>query len=84
MTDDIDELIRDTLTPKDKPPPTDAFRAVAEAAALREREKWGDAFERHDAIVRRDAALWILRRMPTLVTQEFIESVHDQFGIEVE
>ena len=40
MTDDIDELIRDTLTPKDKLPPTDAFRAVAEAAMLREREKW--------------------------------------------
>ena len=32
MSDHIDDLIRDTLTPKDKPPPTDAFRAVAEAA----------------------------------------------------
>ena len=34
MSDHIDELIRDTLTPKDKPPPTDAFRAVTEAADM--------------------------------------------------
>lgn len=40
MSDHIDDLIRDTLTPKDKPPPTDAFRAVAEAAALREHDRW--------------------------------------------